>query len=100
VILDPPSFTKTRKAVANAKQGYKLVNSLGMSVCRKGGFLVTSSCSHHVREDVWFDQLKQAAMKSGKRLKLLYRGGQSPDHPVLPGMPETAYLKFAIFQVN
>ena len=75
------------------------VNSLGMTVCKRGGIFVTSSCSHHIREDVWFGELQQAGIKSGKKLKQLYRGGQSPDHPILPAMPETAYLKFAIFQV-
>jgi 23S rRNA (cytosine1962-C5)-methyltransferase len=100
VILDPPSFTRSRKTVGSAKKGYRKLNQLGMQLLAEGGLLVTASCSFHIFEQVFHDLLSEAAIRADRRLKLLEWRHQSPDHPILPAMPETRYLKLGIFQVE
>jgi 23S rRNA (cytosine1962-C5)-methyltransferase len=99
VILDPPSFTKSRKNVATALHGYKEINGSALRIIRPGGFLVTASCSHHISEEDFLYSIDQAGLKTKRSLQLLHFAGAAPDHPVIPVMPETKYLKFAIFSV-
>lgn len=99
VILDPPSFTKSKKNIPQAKIGYGTINQLALKLISSGGFLVTSSCSHHIEEHVFQEIVKREASKLGRQLRQIFRGNQSPDHPVLLAMEETNYLKFFIYQV-
>ncbi len=99
IILDPPAFAKNRKSVPKARAAYAKINRLAMKMIPSGGYLVSSSCSHHILEDVFEDLIYREACKLGKQLKLIYRGGQAPDHPILMSLPETKYLKFFVFQV-
>lgn len=99
VILDPPSFTKSRKNVTTAKQGYKELHSLALRVLKSGGLLLTASCSHHIEPEVFRDIVDWTARRCGKRAQLLEWRGAAPDHPVLPAMPETHYLKFGVFRI-
>ena len=83
VILDPPAFTKTRAAVESALRGYKEINLRGMKLVRKGGFLVTCSCSQHVSPEQFRDMINQAARDSKTKLRLVeipHPGPRSP-HP-------------------
>jgi 23S rRNA (cytosine1962-C5)-methyltransferase len=100
VNLDPPSFARNRKSVPAAKKGYTGINTAAMRVLRPGGILATSSCSHHVREETFMEILRRSARDAGRRLRLLEWRGAAPDHPVHPSMPETEYLKFAVFSVE
>ena len=100
VILDPPSFTKSKKNIPAALRGYKEINAAAMRLINTGGFLVTASCSHHITEDGFLSAVEQAAVKSKRYVQLLEFTGAAPDHPVIPAMPETKYLKFAIFAVR
>lgn len=100
VVLDPPSFTKSRKNLPIAIKAYKKLNKLGLSLVNPDGFLATASCSHHVSEEDFLQTIQQAALGTGKKLRLIHRSAQPPDHPVLPAMPETGYLKFACFYVT
>jgi 23S rRNA (cytosine1962-C5)-methyltransferase len=100
VILDPPSFTKSRKNLPGALKGYKRLNKLGMQLVKNGGFLATASCSHHVSEEDFLQTVHQAALSVGCQLRLIYKNTQPFDHPVLLSMPETSYLKFACFYVT
>jgi 23S rRNA (cytosine1962-C5)-methyltransferase len=100
VILDPPSFTRSRKNVKSALKGYKAINGLAVSIINEGGFLVTASCSHHITEESFLETVDESSRKSGRKLRLLELSGASPDHPVLISMPETKYLKFAVFSVT
>jgi 23S rRNA (cytosine1962-C5)-methyltransferase len=100
VILDPPSFTKSRKNLPTALKAYKKLNKLGLELVKPGGFLATASCSHHVSEEDFLATIHQAALGTGKQLRMIYRNAQPPDHPVLLSMPETGYLKFACFYVT
>ena len=98
--LDPPSFTRSRKNVAPARRAYTDVNRKAIRVLNRGGILATSSCSHHITEETFMGCVKAAAASVERRLVLLELRSQAPDHPVLPAMPETRYLKFGIFKVD
>ncbi|NTW52626.1 MAG: class I SAM-dependent rRNA methyltransferase [Chlorobiaceae bacterium] len=100
VILDPPSFTKSRKTVPTALKAYAKLNRLGLQLVRDEGFLATASCSHHVSEEDFLATIHLGAMQAGKHLRLICRNSQPPDHPILLSMPETSYLKFACFYVT
>ena len=100
VILDPPSFTRSRKQVATATKGYKEINSNAIRLLNPGGFLVTSSCSHHIPQDSFFAIIEASAKSAGRRIRIVESAGAGPDHPVLPSMPETGYLKFVIASVH
>ncbi len=93
VVLDPPAFAKTRKAATSALRGYRDINVLGMNLVAPGGLLFTSSCSYHIEEDRFVGVLQQAARRANCRVRILRRGEQAPDHPVVPGVPESRYLK-------
>jgi 23S rRNA (cytosine1962-C5)-methyltransferase len=100
VILDPPAFAKSKKDLAPAKKGYEKLNKLAFQILKEGGYLVSSSCSHHLSKSEFIQIINSAAAKSGKNIQLLHFNGASLDHPELPGMNETSYLKFCIFKVN
>ena len=100
VVLDPPAFAKQRKAVSSALRGYREINTLGLTVVEHGGMFFTSTCSWHILEDRFLDEVHKAARAAGKRIRMVYRGGQASDHPVLPGVPETRYLKCFGFVVH
>ncbi len=100
VILDPPSFTRSRKNVRSALKGYRTINGLALTLIREGGFLLTASCSHHITEEYFLETIEESSKKSGRKLRLLELSGASPDHPVIVSMPETKYLKFAVFFVQ
>jgi 23S rRNA (cytosine1962-C5)-methyltransferase len=98
VILDPPSFTRSRKHVPQARRAYRELHRAALAVLEAGGMLATASCSHHIREDTFFETVVQASHESGRQLQWVARGMQSPDHPVLLDVPETSYLKFGLFR--
>jgi 23S rRNA (cytosine1962-C5)-methyltransferase len=100
VILDPPSFTKSKKTVATAVKGYKEINTNGLRLIAPHGIFVSASCSHHIDRDTFLNIIQESSVKAGRRIKLLHFAGASPDHPTLPSMPETHYLKFALFSVE
>lgn len=100
VNLDPPNFTRSKKTVPVALQGYVKMHRMGINLLKSGGFLVTSSCSHHITEDAFVDTVKNAAYKENKSLKLIHKGSHAADHPIHPQMPETEYLKLFAFQVS
>jgi len=99
VILDPPAFAKSKAHFPSARRGYKEINLRGIKLLRRGGFLVTCSCSHHMPAEAFYELVLEAAGDAGRPLRLVERRGQAKDHPVLAGVPETAYLKCLIFQV-
>ncbi len=99
VILDPPAFARSKQAVPRALAGYKDVNLLGMRLTRPEGFLVTSSCSHHVSDEALWGAITRAGMDAKRTIRLLEKRGQASDHPVLGAMPETHYLKCFILQI-
>ncbi len=99
IVCDPPSFTKNRKSVTTAKAGYRRLHESLLKLLKPKGILLTASCSHHIFRATFEEIILTAAIKSGRTLQLLHRAGASPDHPVLPAMPETEYLKFNAYKV-
>ncbi len=99
VILDPPSFAKSRSALKGARAGYAELNRTAMKLLAPGGLLVSASCTQLVPEHDLMDIVYREAARLRKRLRLVHRSGQAPDHPVLLAMPETLYLKFLVFDV-
>jgi 23S rRNA (cytosine1962-C5)-methyltransferase len=92
IVLDPPSFTKTKGNRAGALRGYHELNLRALRLLTAGGILATFSCSHHVSADDWAGLLAKAAAETGFSLRLRKRLGQATDHPVLVNVPETEYL--------
>jgi 23S rRNA (cytosine1962-C5)-methyltransferase len=93
VIVDPPAFAKRRKDLPKALAAYKRLNQLAMRVLASDGILVSCSCSYHVSAEDLQDAIAKAARAADKHLQILELGGQAPDHPVHPAIPETRYLK-------
>jgi 23S rRNA (cytosine1962-C5)-methyltransferase len=100
VILDPPAFAKSKSAVKGACRGYKDINLHAMKLVNEGGYLVTASCSYHVRQEVFLQTIQDAAVDAGKILRLVEYRGAGKDHPQILGANEGDYLKFAIFEVR
>ena len=101
IVLDPPAFAKTKRAVVTALRGYKELNLRALKMLRPGGVLITCSCSFHVSEADFLDMLGSAAADAGRRVRILEKRGQAQDHPILLNVPETAYLKcFIINAIN
>jgi 23S rRNA (cytosine1962-C5)-methyltransferase len=100
VCIDPPAFAKSRKKAGIALAAYKTVNSLAAKLVKPGGLLFSSSCSHHVLPDRFEDAVVTGIRHAGRSAVLVRRGGQAPDHPILPGVPETEYLKHLAFVVR
>ena len=100
VMIDPPAFAKSRKNIPTAKKGYERLNKLALQCVSNGGYLVTSSCSYHITRDDFISAVNNASAKAGKSVQLIYFNSASMDHPKLPSMPETSYLKIGVFRVN
>jgi 23S rRNA (cytosine1962-C5)-methyltransferase len=100
LVIDPPAFAKRKKDLPKALAAYKRLNQLAMQVIADDGILVSCSCSHHVSPAELQDAIAKAARASDKHLQILEMGGQSPDHPVHPAIPETRYLKAYFCRVN
>ncbi len=92
VVLDPPSFTKTKGNKNSALRGYHELHLRALRLLTPGGILATFSCSHHVTATDWEGLLERAAAETGFTLRLRRRLGQSSDHPILVNVPETEYL--------
>lgn len=99
VILDPPAFTKSRSSLEGAARGYKEINLRGLKLVRPGGFLVTCSCSYHMDRDLFSAIVTDAARDVKRSIRQVEYRTQAKDHPVLPGAPETNYLKYLVLQV-
>lgn len=99
VMLDPPSFAKSRDNIQKAISGYKEINLRGMKLVKPGGFLVTSSCTNLVQPDLFLEIIDMAAKDARRRLRQVEFRTQSADHPIMRGMENTNYLKFLIVQV-
>ncbi len=100
IVLDPPAFAKSKRAVEGALRGYKELNLRALKMLRPGGLLVTCSCSHHVS---WVDlegAVAAAAADASRRVRLLERRGAALDHPVVLNLPETEYLKCLVLEVE
>jgi 23S rRNA (cytosine1962-C5)-methyltransferase len=100
IVLDPPAFAKSQRNLETALRGYKELNLRALKMLRPGGILVTCSCSYHVSQSDFLNVISSAAVDVHKHVRILEVRGQSRDHPVLLGVPETNYLKAAICHVS
>jgi len=98
IILDPPAFVKTKKKLPEAVRGYLTINRRALELLEPGGYLFTCSCSYHMGRELFLDTLRQAAVQSGRQVRLLEVRGQAYDHPVLLACPESDYLKCVVLQ--
>ena len=99
IILDPPSFTRTRANIPDALRGYKEIHLRALKLLRPGGTLATFCCSHHVDAATFQEVILAAAFDARRLLRRVSTFSQSPDHPILPSIPETEYLKGFAFEV-
>jgi len=98
IILDPPSFTRNRASVPDALRGYKEIHLRALKLLKPGGTLATFCCSHHVSPELFQDTLLSAAFDTRHILRRVATYAQSPDHPIIPMIPETEYLKGFAFE--
>ncbi len=99
VMLDPPSFTKSRSSIDKAVAGYKEINLRGIKLVKPGGFLVTSSCTNLVKPELFLDIISMAAKDAKRKIRQVVFNAQSADHPIIRDQENTHYLKFLIVQV-
>ncbi len=100
IVLDPPSFTRTKGSVKDAMRGYKEIHLRAMKMLEPGGLLATFSCSHHVSTGEFHQVIVDAAVDARKTLRQTATYGQRADHPIIATLPETEYLRGYAFQVE
>lgn len=93
VVVDPPAFIKRKKDLAQGTLAYRRLNQMALEVLSPEGCLVSASCSSHLSEASLMEQVRSSVRPAQRHLSVFYRGGQGPDHPVHPAIPETGYLK-------
>jgi 23S rRNA (cytosine1962-C5)-methyltransferase len=93
VVLDPPAFIKRKKDIPQGQAAYRKLNQLALGLLADEGLLVSCSCSYHLEAGELVSAIQNAARHAGRFVQILEAGGQSPDHPVHPAIPETRYLK-------
>lgn len=99
IVLDPPSFTKTRSGLRDALRGYRELHMRAFKLLSKEGLLATFSCSHHVSDAAFSQTVSDALVDARRSARRLRRFGQAPDHPVLPTIPETEYFKGVLLEM-
>jgi 23S rRNA (cytosine1962-C5)-methyltransferase len=99
IILDPPSFTKTKSGLRDAVRGYRELHVRAFKLLSKDGLLATFSCSHHVSENAFALMIADALVDARRSARRLRRFEQAPDHPVLPTLPETEYFKGVLLEM-
>lgn len=99
IVLDPPSFTRNRAAVPDALRGYKEIHLRALKLLKTGGALATFCCSHHVDAVTFQDVILAASFDARRLIRRVATYTQSPDHPIIPAIPETEYLKGFAFEV-
>jgi len=93
VVLDPPAFIKRKKDTPRGQAAYRKLNQLALGLLADEGLLVSCSCSYHLAAEELLGAIQSAARHAGRFVQVLEAGGQSPDHPLHPAIPETRYLK-------
>jgi 23S rRNA (cytosine1962-C5)-methyltransferase len=99
IVLDPPSFTKTKSGLRDAMRGYRELHVRAFKLLSRDGVLATFSCSHHVSEDAFAQMIADALVDARRSARRLRRFEQAPDHPVVPTLPETEYFKGVLLEM-
>ena len=100
VLVDPPAFIKRKKDAGKGEAAYKRLNQLAMQLLPRDGLLVSCSCSYHLAPEALLDAIQRSGRHLGRFVQVLASGGQAPDHPVHPAIPETRYLKAFLCRVT
>jgi 23S rRNA (cytosine1962-C5)-methyltransferase len=100
VVLDPPAFVKRKKDLPQGQAAYRKLNQLALPLVTEGGTLVSCSCSYHLAEEDLVAAVQAAARPTSRFVQVLERGGQAPDHPVHPAIPESRCLKALFCRVT
>jgi 23S rRNA (cytosine1962-C5)-methyltransferase len=100
VVVDPPAFVKSRKDLGAGAKGYRKMTRLAAALVEPGGFLFCASCSHHMPVEAFATETARGLQQAGRTGRILRAAGASPDHPVHPWLPESAYLKALIYQLD
>jgi len=99
IVLDPPSFTRTKSGLRDALRGYRELHMRALKVLSKDGLLATFSCSHHVDDRAFLQTITDALVDARRSARRLHRFEQAPDHPVLPTIPETEYFRGFLLEI-
>ena len=100
VICDPPAFIKSRKDVNSGAKGYRKLARLGAAITAPSGFLFIASCSHHMEPARFAEEVHRGVAAAGRSARIIRQSGASPDHPIHPFLPESAYLKAEVLQID
>jgi 23S rRNA (cytosine1962-C5)-methyltransferase len=100
VSCDPPPFVRSKKELEAGARGYRKLARLAAPLVAPGGFLCLASCSHGIDADRFQQECAMGIARSGRPARLIRAAGASPDHPVHPMLPETAYLKSLVYQLD
>ncbi len=100
VVADPPAFVKSRKDLGAGAKGYRKMARLAAALVEPGGFLLCASCSHHMPVETFAEEIGHGLHLAGRSGRILRSAGAAPDHPVHPWLPESAYLKAQVFQLD
>jgi len=99
IVLDPPAFTKSIDTVKAGYQGYLDINLLALKLIKKGGYLITCSCSQHLTMNLFMKMIEESVARSGRNCKLVELRMQGKDHAMLLNLQESLYLKVAVINV-
>lgn len=99
IVLDPPSFTRNKGKLEDALRGYKEIHLRALKLLAPEGMLATFCCSHHVRRELFLDAINDATVDAKRTLRQIATFTQAPDHPIIPTLPETEYLKGFLFEL-
>jgi 23S rRNA (cytosine1962-C5)-methyltransferase len=100
VVADPPSFVKSKKELAPGARGYRKLARLAAGMVAPEGLLFVACCSHHVSAELFAEEVAAGLGAAHRPGRIVAEGGAGPDHPVHPHLPETAYLKHLLIQVD
>jgi 23S rRNA (cytosine1962-C5)-methyltransferase len=100
IVLDPPAFAKSKKNLDSALRGYKELNLRALKMLRPDGILVTCSCSYHVSQADFLQMIAEAGNDARRHIRVLEVRSQAKDHPIVPAIPETSYLKAVFVHVS
>ena len=99
IVLDPPSFTRTKIGLRNALRGYRELHMRAFRLLSKDGLLATFSCSHHISDAAFLETITDALVDARRSARRVHRFEQAPDHPILATIPETEYLRGFLFEM-
>jgi 23S rRNA (cytosine1962-C5)-methyltransferase len=100
IVFDPPAFIKTRRKLPQGLEGYLRRNADAMKLVEREGLFITSSCSSHLPWDGFLSMIQKASLMAGRTIRILAQGSQAPDHPIVPALKKTAYLKCLFLRLD